>query len=89
MEKRETDAIFSKMHMEQDKAKPTTALVTLQRTEWEGMTRQQQREVFRNSSVHVKGRPDSQILPDVSDLSCVEGIGQAIELKLQLFCHSE
>ncbi len=59
------------------------------RAEWELLSPTEQREYFSQYNIHVKGKPATEILPDVFDLDSTEGISRAIDLEKPLFCHSE
>jgi hypothetical protein len=87
-EKIDTDNIFKIMRMEST-SKPEDFVRTFERSEWDKMTREEQQEFFCRYSVHVKGPPTCEVLPDVTGPSSVEGIRQILDVDREVYCHGE
>lgn len=64
-------------------------VVSFARQVWESKSAKEQREILQNHNIHVKGKSQTPVLPDFSDLSDMEGLARAIDLDKPLFCHGE
>lgn len=83
--------MFSQMTLLTDKASTGSihSVKVFEAEEWNGMTEEQQRTIFKENTVKVIGSGPSDVLPDVTDASCTKALGRAVDMDKQLYCHGE
>lgn len=66
------------------------ALVSFPRAQWERFTPQEQKEHLQHFSVHVVGRSNAPVIPDVQSMEdAKEHLKMTIEMDKPLFCHGK
>lgn len=88
-EREETEAIFRTMKLANPDEKSPVKIFDM--PDWNKESRENQRSLFSEYTVVLKGNPDdpSDVLPDVESPQSIDGLCQAIDLDGPIFCIGE